>query len=220
MPPAGSGRLVTARLFAALLLGALLASHAVQAVAVAVADPVPVIGPVRVISGPQMPPASRTALGVAPVPRTERRVRQRQVRRPVERQARRPAERQTRRPIERKPKRQKRSDAVAFALGQVGEPYVWGAQGPGAWDCSGLVAAAFRRDGVRLPAQTEQMLGSSRIRRVSRGDLRRGDLVWPNHGHVAIYLGNGRIVHAANPADGVRVDDLYGFVAGARVERR
>jgi cell wall-associated NlpC family hydrolase len=61
------------------------------------------------------------------------------------------------------------------------------------------------------------ILGSRHIRRVSRGQLRRGDLVWPSGGHIAIYLGHGRIVHAANRREGVRIAPLYGFLAGGRI---
>lgn len=106
---------------------------------------------------------------------------------------------------------------VAFALNQVGDAYVWGASGPHAWDCSGLVAGAYQRIGIRLPHQSDRMRHHRRVRLIPRSALRPGDLVWPNAGHVALYIGGGRIVHAANPGQGVRIDPLYGFIAGGRV---
>ncbi len=106
---------------------------------------------------------------------------------------------------------------ISFALAQVGDAYVWGGDGPSGWDCSGLVARAYAEVGVWLPHQSEQMRNHRRVRIIGRGELRPGDLVWPNYGHVAIYLGAGRIVHAANEQQGVRVDPLYGFIAGGRV---
>lgn len=102
---------------------------------------------------------------------------------------------------------------VGFALAQVGDPYVWGASGPNAWDCSGLTAAAFRRGGVDLPHQS----GAQRAygRAVSRSQLQPADLVVYS-GHVAIYVGDGRMVHAANPRKGVVVAAIYGTPIGYR----
>jgi NlpC/P60 family len=110
-----------------------------------------------------------------------------------------------------------RRDPISFALAQVGKSYVYGASGPNAWDCSGLVMMAYGRTGVRLPHQTEAMLDAPNVRRIRLAQLRPGDLVWPHAGHVALYLGRGRIVHAATPAQGVRIDALYAFQAGGRV---
>ena len=106
--------------------------------------------------------------------------------------------------------------AVAFALAQVGKAYVYAATGPNAYDCSGLTMAAYRSVGVYLPHQSGAQYGSGR--HVSLSDLRPGDLVFyysPIH-HVAMYIGGGRIVHAANPSAGVRIDSLYSMpVIGA-----
>lgn len=105
--------------------------------------------------------------------------------------------------------------AVVYALAQVGKQYVWGAAGPNTFDCSGLVVAAYARIGVRLPHQTGEMI--ARGRAVGRSELRRGDIVFPEHGHVAIYLGSGLIVHAANERTDVKVSPLYDFWAARRV---
>jgi cell wall-associated NlpC family hydrolase len=104
---------------------------------------------------------------------------------------------------------------IAYALAQVGKPYVFAAAGPNAFDCSGLVMAAFARIGIRLPHFTGTMIryGSP----VSRSALRRGDMVFPTSGHVAIYLGGGRIVEAANPRVDIRVSTLTSFYAARRL---
>lgn len=93
--------------------------------------------------------------------------------------------------------------ALAFAKRQLGDRYVWGASGPNRWDCSGLTGGAWRSVGVSLPHNARAQ--SSRGKRVSRSNLRPGDLVFFYGGikHVGIYAGNGRIVHAANPRKGV-----------------
>lgn len=105
--------------------------------------------------------------------------------------------------------------AVLFALAQVGKAYVYGATGPNAYDCSGLVVAAFRHAGVTLPRTTGGMRSAGR--HVERSQMRRGDVLWfEGGGHVAIYLGDGMIVHAANE----RTDVLVGRVYETPVEVR
>ncbi|MFC1409056.1 NlpC/P60 family protein [Streptacidiphilus sp. N1-12] len=93
--------------------------------------------------------------------------------------------------------------AVAFARAQLGKPYVWGATGPGSFDCSGLTQAAWRAAGVSLPRTTYQQINAGK--RVSTGQLRPGDLVFYYSGitHVAIYVGGGRIIHAPHPGAAV-----------------
>jgi cell wall-associated NlpC family hydrolase len=93
--------------------------------------------------------------------------------------------------------------ALAFAKRQLGDRYVWGASGPNRWDCSGLTRGAWRSVGVSLPHNARAQSG--RGQRVSRSNLRPGDLVFFYGGirHVGIYAGNGKIVHAANPRKGV-----------------
>lgn len=108
----------------------------------------------------------------------------------------------------------KAASIVAYALAQVGRPYVWGSAGPRTFDCSGLVVAAFSRIGLSLPHQSESLL--ARGMPVSRSNLQPGDVIWPYHGHVMIYVGNGRIVEAANPQQGVRVGALYAFMTARR----
>jgi cell wall-associated NlpC family hydrolase len=93
--------------------------------------------------------------------------------------------------------------AVAFAEAQVGKPYVWGATGPDAYDCSGLVQAAWAAAGVALPRTTYDQINAGH--RVSTADLQPGDLVFYYAGvsHVGMYVGNGEIVHAPHPGASV-----------------
>ena len=98
--------------------------------------------------------------------------------------------------------------AVGYALAQVGDGYVYGATGPSAFDCSGLTMMAWAQAGVGLPHSASGQLSSGTP--VSQSELRPGDLVFyysPVH-HVGIYVGNGQIVHAANPSTGTRLDPV------------
>jgi cell wall-associated NlpC family hydrolase len=99
--------------------------------------------------------------------------------------------------------------AVHFALSQVGKAYVYGAAGPNAYDCSGLTMVAWAHAGVGLPHSSSAQFGSGP--HVPASQLRPGDLVfyYSPISHVAMYIGNGLIVHAAHPGAGVRVAGLY-----------
>jgi cell wall-associated NlpC family hydrolase len=97
-----------------------------------------------------------------------------------------------------------------FLMAQVGKPYILGANGPYAYDCSGLTRAAFNTIGVDLPrtSQAQSTVGSS----VPVSQARRGDLLfWGGQGsayHVAVYIGNGHYLDAANPGKGVVVQKM------------
>ncbi|MEV6676059.1 NlpC/P60 family protein [Streptomyces erythrochromogenes] len=95
--------------------------------------------------------------------------------------------------------------AVAFAYSSIGKPYVWGATGPGSFDCSGLTQAAWRSAGVALPRTTYTQINAGR--RVSRDQLAPGDLVFFYSGitHVGLYVGNGQMIHAPRPGSTVRL---------------
>ncbi|WP_329581655.1 C40 family peptidase [Kitasatospora sp. NBC_01250] len=103
--------------------------------------------------------------------------------------------------------------AVAYALAQLGKPYVWGGNGPAGYDCSGLVQQAYRRAGIELPRVADDQYAATTP--ISSGQLRRGDLIfWSDSGrpsgihHVAIYLGDGSYVEAPRPGKKVRVSTL------------
>ena len=104
---------------------------------------------------------------------------------------------------------------IRFALSQVGKPYVFGTKGPNTYDCSGFVLASYAQTGIGLPHWT-----GLQIRKgvpVSRTELRRGDLVFPDPGHVQIFLGNNQVVEARGRAWGVTQGPMRGFWAARRV---
>jgi cell wall-associated NlpC family hydrolase len=101
--------------------------------------------------------------------------------------------------------------AATHASKMVGKPYRYGGSSPSGFDCSGLVQYSFRQAGVSLPHNTAQQRSASRLVKVA--DLRRGDLLFFNqegkkHGHVAIYIGEGKFVHAPSSGKSVRSDRL------------
>ncbi|MGW3008428.1 NlpC/P60 family protein [Streptomyces sp. NPDC001219] len=108
--------------------------------------------------------------------------------------------------------------AVSFAYGALGKPYVWGATGPSAYDCSGLTQAAWKAGGVALPRTTYTQISSGP--RISRSQLAPGDLVFFYSGisHVGLYVGNGQMIHAPHPGAPVRLApiDQMPFAAATR----
>ncbi|MFI7066463.1 C40 family peptidase [Kribbella sp. NPDC050124] len=114
-----------------------------------------------------------------------------------------------------RPTRRGASAAIEFALDQIGDMYLWGGTGPSRWDCSGLTQGAWAKAGVYLPhysvAQYEQ------VRHIDEDELRPGDLIfWSTDPddpgtihHVAMYLGDGRMVHAPRTGTRVRIDSVY-----------
>ena len=107
--------------------------------------------------------------------------------------------------------------AVAFALRQRGKPYRWGAQGPSAFDCSGLTWAAWRAAGVTIPRTAAGQLAS--LPHV-RGRLQPGDLlIYPSRGpsrrHVAMVVGRGRMVEALGRGIPVRSTSIRPGYLGA-----
>ncbi|SDX91352.1 Cell wall-associated hydrolase, NlpC family [Micromonospora pattaloongensis] len=85
--------------------------------------------------------------------------------------------------------------AVRYAYGAIGKPYVWAAEGPGGYDCSGLTLAAWRAAGTSLPHNTEMQWNV--VSHISRSALSPGDLVfYSGLGHVALYVGGGKVIHA------------------------
>lgn len=107
--------------------------------------------------------------------------------------------------------------AIAFAMNQLGEPYVYGGTGPNGWDCSGLVMKAYAAAGVSLPRVVGPQMSAGRS--ISAGDLAPGDLVaYPSMSHIGIYLGGGKVIHAPRPGKSVEITSLSsGFGVYARV---
>ncbi|MFF9484654.1 NlpC/P60 family protein [Streptomyces sp. NPDC014676] len=103
----------------------------------------------------------------------------------------------------------KAEKALAFARAQIGKPYVWGATGPGSYDCSGLTQAAWKAAGVTVPRTTYDQVNAGTTVPVSQA--RPGDLVffYDDVTHVGIYIGNGMMIHAPKPGTYVREESIY-----------
>ncbi|MFG3716549.1 NlpC/P60 family protein [Streptomyces massasporeus] len=103
----------------------------------------------------------------------------------------------------------KADKALAFARAQIGKPYVWGAVGPGSYDCSGLTQAAWKAAGVTLPRTTYDQVNAGTT--VPLTQARPGDLVffYDDVTHVGIYIGNGMMIHAPKPGTYVREESIY-----------
>ncbi len=98
--------------------------------------------------------------------------------------------------------------AVEAALSKLGAPYVWGATGPNAFDCSGFTSWAWAQAGVTIPRTSS---GQASLPVVPLDQLQPGDLITyysPTH-HVALYIGNGQIVHASTEGVPVYITSMY-----------
>jgi peptidoglycan DL-endopeptidase CwlO len=115
--------------------------------------------------------------------------------------------------------------AVRWALAQLGDPYRWGASGPGTFDCSGLTSAAYRAAGVAIPRVSRAQWGAGL--HVELANLLPGDLVFYADNpadpatihHVGMYIGNGLMVHAPHTGDVVRVASIWreGYAGATRI---
>ncbi|MGV9282569.1 NlpC/P60 family protein [Streptomyces sp. NPDC003730] len=99
--------------------------------------------------------------------------------------------------------------AIAFARAQIGKPYVWGATGPGSYDCSGLTQAAWKAAGVSLPRVTYDQVDAGTTVPVSQAQP--GDLVffYDDISHVGLYIGDGMMIHAPKPGAYVREESIF-----------
>ncbi|MFI1932087.1 NlpC/P60 family protein [Streptomyces sp. NPDC020330] len=99
-------------------------------------------------------------------------------------------------------------DAVAYAVRQIGKPYVWGAEGPDSFDCSGLTSQAWSAAGRTIPRTSQEQW--KQLPKVPVSALRPGDLViyFPKATHVALYIGDGLVVQAPRPGTKVKVSPL------------
>ncbi|MDL5203335.1 NlpC/P60 family protein [Streptomyces sp. ALI-76-A] len=99
--------------------------------------------------------------------------------------------------------------ALAFARAQIGKPYVWGATGPGSYDCSGLTRAVWRAAGVDLPRTTRDQVNAGTT--VPLSAALPGDLVffYDDVSHVGICVGNGMMIHVPKPGSYVREESVF-----------
>ena len=101
--------------------------------------------------------------------------------------------------------------AVKAALSKLGSPYVWAAEGPNSFDCSGLTMWAWAQAGVSLPHSSRMQYAV--LPKISASELRPGDLVFhysPIH-HVGIYIGNDQMVHAPHSGDVVKISQFSSY---------
>ncbi|MFC4906832.1 C40 family peptidase [Actinomadura gamaensis] len=97
--------------------------------------------------------------------------------------------------------------AINFAYAQLGKPYQYGADGPSTYDCSGLTEKSWAAANVDIGRDTYAQWGN--LRHVSRSDLQPGDLVFfSNLGHVGLYIGNGKMIHAPHTGTVVQIADI------------
>ncbi|MFI8002430.1 NlpC/P60 family protein [Streptomyces sp. NPDC086010] len=99
-------------------------------------------------------------------------------------------------------------EAVRYAVEQIGKPYVWGAEGPESYDCSGLTSQAWSAAGLDIPRTSQEQW--RQLPKVPVSSLRPGDLVvyFPKATHVALYIGDGLVVQAPRPGATVKVSPL------------
>lgn len=111
--------------------------------------------------------------------------------------------------------------AIQFALSQVGKPYVFGSGRPitgqpqASYDCSSLTGNAYMSVGIDIGGDTFVQVTKGTA--VAQKDLAPGDLVFPDPGHVQIFLGNGNIVEAPHTGANVRVVPMWGYWQARRV---
>ncbi|NDU76320.1 NlpC/P60 family protein [Actinomadura sp. DSM 109109] len=113
----------------------------------------------------------------------------------------------------------KAAQALRYAMGKIGRPYVWGAAGPSTFDCSGLTMWAYKQVGINLPHYTGSQWNAGT--HVSRSELQPGDLVffYSDLHHMGIYVGGGKMLHAPQTGDVVKIAPMDGrpFAGGVRV---
>lgn len=107
--------------------------------------------------------------------------------------------------------------ALSCAMSQVGKPYLWGAKGPEAFDCSGLTQFAYRSIGLEIGQGTEEQ--AARCQRIPWTNLVPGDIIQPDPGHTGLYVGPGSWIAAPQGGDFVRVQPIYFDLASASCYR-
>ncbi|WP_278548142.1 C40 family peptidase [Paraclostridium bifermentans] len=101
---------------------------------------------------------------------------------------------------------------INTAKAQLGKPYVWGAEGPNSFDCSGLVYYVYGQHGIKMPRTSREQANVGTT--ISQSQLQPGDLIFSSTdgsggvNHVGIYVGNGQMIHAPKPGDVVKTTNI------------
>ena len=106
-------------------------------------------------------------------------------------------------------------DIVNYAKTFLGVPYVFGGTTPKGFDCSGLVQYVYNHFGHALSRTTREQINNGR--EVGRNELQLGDLVFPDSGHVTIYIGDNHVIHAPKPGQVVKIEKLWAFWRARRI---
>ena len=107
------------------------------------------------------------------------------------------------------------SDLVKYAKQFLGVPYVFGGTTPKGFDCSGLVQYVYRHFGINITRTTKTQINDGR--EVGRNELKPGDLVFPSNDHVTLYIGNGKLLHAPQPGEKVKISPIWAFWRARRI---
>ena len=105
---------------------------------------------------------------------------------------------------------------INFSKKFLGVPYVFGGTTPNGFDCSGFVQYVYKNAlGITISRTTKTQINDGR--EVGRNELQPGDLVFPNAGHVTLYIGNNKVIHAPQPGDVVKISNLWAFWRARRI---
>ncbi|WP_042275565.1 C40 family peptidase [[Clostridium] dakarense] len=125
------------------------------------------------------------------------------------------------------PSSQKADKVIEFAKTLLGKPYVWGAEGPSSFDCSGFTQYVFKKSvGVSIPRVSRDQAKFGQY--INKSDIKKGDLIsfdtdGANNGqvsHIGIYMGNGQFIHASSSKKKVIISDMNGYYNNAYVNAR
>lgn len=106
-------------------------------------------------------------------------------------------------------------DIVNFAKNFLGVRYIFGGSSPNGFDCSGLVQYVYKHFGINISRTTKTQINDGR--EVGRNNLQLGDLVFPNSGHVTLYIGNNQVIHAQQPGEVVKISNIWSFWRARRI---
>ena len=106
-------------------------------------------------------------------------------------------------------------DIVNYAKTFLGVRYVFGGSSPNGFDCSGLVQYVYNHFGINISRTTKTQINDGR--EVGRNNLQLGDLVFPDSGHVTLYIGNNQVIHAPQPGEVVKISNIWKFWRARRI---